>query len=86
MTPGPEEEVHGYGTGEAAGPCASSYVSPTVLCLLLSLPALRPLFDKIPRGERNDSKDQAQEDAGPPLSEIYDIGFNRVPVLAKSAF
>lgn len=26
------------------------------------------------------------EDAGPPLSEIYDIGFNRVPVLAKSAF
>ena len=42
------------------------------------------------QGERSRQQEQDQfqllEDAGPPLSEIYDIGFNRVPVLAKSAF
>ena len=27
-----------------------------------------------------------QEDAGPPSSEIYDIGFNRVPFVAKNDY
>ncbi|EJK60930.1 hypothetical protein THAOC_18652 [Thalassiosira oceanica] len=34
---------------------------------------------------RADSR-RGQEDAGPPSSEIYDIGFNRVPIVAKNDY
>ena len=55
-------------------------------CLLGAVGSPYDLFQSARSAYSHTTTMQSLEDAGPQLSEIYDIGFNRVPVLAKSVY